>query len=731
MAVVIKNFIPRLYQETIFDSCTTKNTLVVLPTGLGKTAIALMLAAHRLSSYPDSKIVFLAPTKPLVEQHKKTFMKHLDIDERLFVALTGTTPPKKRAELWNDAKMVFSTPQGLENDILSGRISLRDVSLMIFDEAHRAVGDYSYCFIAKRYCKTSNFERILALTASPGSDIEKIDEVCKNLSIENIEIRTYDDPDVKQYISPIDTEFIEFELPEQMSRIKKFLDNCYLSKLESIKKFGFIRSTKINKKELLQLQANLQARIARGDKNAKIWSAISIAAEALKVHHALELLETQSPVSLLSYIGKLQEEATRTKSKAVQNLTKDINFKSAAVLAKKAVEEGLEHPKFVGLIDIVKKEIEKNNAVKIIIFNNFRENAARIVSALAAIGIKTSLFIGQARKDGSSGLSQKSQTEILEKFKRNEFNALVATSVGEEGLDVPKVDLVIFYEPIPSAIRHIQRRGRTGRGEKGRLVILITKNTRDHAYRWSSYHKEKRMHRILKALKKRYTLKPREEKKLTDFTEEIKIIADHREKGNKIMKDFLDMGMKIDLKKLDYADYILSSRVGVELKSVEDFVVSLLDGRLLEQVKMLKENFERPLIVIEGTEDIFSQRNVHPNAIRGLFATIIVNYGVPIIQTKNSTETAALLAIIAKREQENGGREARLHQKKPLTMSEIQEYIVSAFPSVGPSLAKELLKNFKTIKKIANASEDELKKVDGVGDKIAKSIKSVVENEYK
>ena len=180
---MIKNFEPRLYQQTIFATCAEKNTLVVLPTGMGKTNIFLMLASLRLKQYPNSKILFIGPTRPLIDQYKEVFKKHFEIDESKLVVFTGFVKPEKRAELWKDAKIIFSTPQGLENDIISRRINLEEVSLLGFDEAHKAVKNYSYVWIAKQYNKLARFPRIIALTASPGSDVEHISEVCKNLFI--------------------------------------------------------------------------------------------------------------------------------------------------------------------------------------------------------------------------------------------------------------------------------------------------------------------------------------------------------------------------------------------------------------------------------------------------------------------------------------------------------------------------------------------------------------------
>ena len=138
---MLTNFTPRLYQETILHTCTKHNSLVVLPTGMGKTAISLMLAVHRIKIHPNSKILILAPTRPLVEQHYNTFKKHLSFDDNKFALFTGFVNPEKRHELWKTSQFVFSTPQGLENDIIGNKINLKDVSLCVFDEAHRAVGD--------------------------------------------------------------------------------------------------------------------------------------------------------------------------------------------------------------------------------------------------------------------------------------------------------------------------------------------------------------------------------------------------------------------------------------------------------------------------------------------------------------------------------------------------------------------------------------------------------------
>ncbi len=512
---MIKGFTPRLYQETILATASAKNTLVVLPTGLGKTNIFLMLAAQRLKLYPDGKILLIGPTRPLIDQYHEVFKKHFEIPGEKMTVLTGMVAAEKRKSLWESSSIIFSTPQGLENDILSGKISFRDVVLMGFDEAHRGVKEYSYVWLAQQYMKNARFPRILALTASPGSDLEKITEVCANLYIEDIEVRVESDADVKPYMQEIDITWVKVDLPPELEEVKKLLSDSYRSKLEAVKNTGFLNSTTgISKKELLTLQANLHSQLAGDYKNFPMLKAISSLAEAMKVGHALELLETQGVTTLWKYLERLSADAKAAKSKAVKRLYTDTTFLSAVGMTEKLYAAKVEHPKLEELRKIIKTNIADVNGAKAIVFNQYRDSAVKLQDELNKVaGVRARVFVGQMKK-GETGLSQKQQKELLEKFSAGEFNVIIATSIGEEGLDIPKVDLVVFYEPIPSAIRHIQRRGRTGRLEKGKVIILVTRDTRDEAFRWVAHRKEEKMHRILKTLKSKLKLNPTGQRKL-------------------------------------------------------------------------------------------------------------------------------------------------------------------------------------------------------------------------
>ncbi|MBI2658071.1 DEAD/DEAH box helicase [Candidatus Woesearchaeota archaeon] len=735
---MIKNFEPRLYQQTILATAAEKNTLVVLPTGMGKTNIFLMLSAQRLKQYPNSKVLFIGPTKPLIDQYMEVFKEHFVIDAGDMAVFTGMVSPEKRGELWKKSRIVFSTPQGLENDIISRRINLEEVCLLGIDEAHRAVGDYSYVFVAKQFMKLSRFPRIIALTASPGSDMEKIQEVCRNLFIEDIEVRTDDDPDVKPYVQEMQVDWVNVELPRIFIDIQKLLLLFLRERYDKLKKSGVLRRNDlkfVSKSDLLQLQAELRSRALQGEKDFVIWNSISTLAEVMKIYHALELLESQGILALHKYFEKLAAESRTSKTKAIRSIMSDSNFKSAMIKASILHEEKVEHPKLIELQDIVDGEVQKNENVKIMVFNQYRDNALDITEKLNSIkNTKARIFVGQQKK-GDTGLSQKEQKQMLDDFRNGLFNVLVATSIGEEGLDIPKVDLVIFYEPIPSAIRSIQRRGRTGRQDKGRVIILMTKGTRDEAYKWVAHHKEKKMYRNLADIRKKLNLslngRKDFESQSAEKTSETKIFADYREKGSGVIKELAESGAVIVLEKLEHADYVVSSRCGIEIKTVGDFVDSVIDGRLLQQIKNLKNNFERPVVVIEGQQDIYSVRNVHHNSILGMMATIAVSYGIPIVQTRNFKETSAFLHIIARREQEETSKDFSLHaDRKPASLKEQQEYVVSSLPSIGLSLAKPLLKHFKTVKKVVNASEKELQEVEKIGPLKAKQIKDVVDGEY-
>ncbi len=725
--VGIKDIKPRLYQETILNTCTQKNTLVVLPTGMGKSILFLLLAVHRLNLYPTSQVIIGSPTRPLCQQHVDLFRKYTDLQEHEVILSTGHTPPEKRKIEYERAKVIVTTPQTISNDILNKIIDIENISLFCADEAHLAMGGYDYCFIAEQFSKKSRFPRILALTASPGSELNTIQEVCKNLFIEEIEIRTEEDEDVKAYVQEVEIDYVYVHLSEELKQVKEYLDACEALRIEKLKKYELGRNIEdLGKKQILELQKELQGRIARGEKHFEIWNCISLVSQLIKITHAQELLETQGVNSLHRYLSDMFKKAEKGNVRSTKILVNDLNLKAAYLKVIELKEKGIEHPKLEELKNIVEEATEKKRETKIIVFTQFRDSATKIKETLQGIPhIEPCIFVGQARRD-EGGMSQKEQIEKINEFRLGLFNVLICTSVGELGLDIPSVDIVIFYEPVPSAIRKIQRSGRTGRLEAGKVITLVTKDTRDEVYRWTAHHKEKRMYRILKDLKNKMKLK--QQPTLRNFLEAEQLIADYREKNSAVVRELAHLGIDVALEQLPAADFKIHD-IGIERKTKGDFVNSIIDKRLLHQLANLKRQFKRPLLLIEGEEDLYSVRNIHANAIRGMLAAIALDYKIPTIYSQNPKDTAEILHRILVREK-NNKKEFSFTPNKPASVEEQQEFIVEAFPGIGSKLAKSLLKKFKTVQNIANATEEELKGIEKIGDVKAREIVALFKKVY-
>lgn len=501
----LENLTPREYQQKIFETCTEKNCLVVLPTGLGKTLIALMLTIERMQKFPGEKVVFLAPTKPLAEQHLKYFEKNLPElfgDMQLF---TGAVNADKRKEIWQTADIVFSTPQCVSNDVKKGLYDLEDVCLLIEDEAHRCFRNYAYNHVAKRYIETARHPRILGLTASPGSDSQKIKEICKNLSIEEVELRTRDSPDVSGYLQELEFEKVIVDLPVKFKEIQGVLLRLFNNYVDELRNRKVFYSMPI-KMELIKLQKRLMLSVAKGNRNFNNLLAVSACSQAIRLQHALELLETQTLHGFNKYLKELMRQAAKKKNKGIIKLVAKPEFTFAVISSTELLTRKQEHPKIDALREIVEKEFQKNPKTKIIVFSQFRETARLLCKTLNELDyVKAKVFIGQAKREGSDGiqgLSQKEQKKIISEFSEGQMNVLCATSIGEEGLDIPEVNAVVFYEPVPSAIRAIQRAGRTARLMPGKLIMLITGKTRDEAHFYASRAKEKRMHSAISSVKK-------------------------------------------------------------------------------------------------------------------------------------------------------------------------------------------------------------------------------------
>lgn len=503
----------RLYQNIIFNSSKDKNSLIVLPTSLGKTVISALICAEILYNYKQNRILIMAPTRPLVLQHLLSFSSFLKVLDDQKILVTGKISPSTRKMIWDNKtiKLIFATPEVIRNDLNESRLNLNDFGLIVFDEAHRAIKDYAYTLISKKYMEQSPNPLIVAMTASPGSDKNRIQQICNNLYIEHIEYRNEEDADVKPYVNPIELKWEFVELSEKYRQIILLFKSMLQEKLRWLIFRGLIKKNNIDyvfKRDLLELAEILQKNLkfTLNEEKGPLYLALLNQSAALSLMYCIELIESQGPFSLKTFIKRMES----SEGKAHSLILKDPRMKDIS----KLLENVTEHPKLIYILNLCKKEKLDTSANKnpnvllndsmssqILIFSHYRDTATHIVDELNKMGIKSFRFVGQSTRNNDIGMKQNEQSVILDSFRKKEFNVLVATSIAEEGLDIPEVKLVIFYEPVASEIRHIQRKGRTGRKSSGNVIILAAKDTVDMRILFANKRRIEKMKTIFNTMK--------------------------------------------------------------------------------------------------------------------------------------------------------------------------------------------------------------------------------------
>ena len=448
----------RDYQVNLANQAKTENCLIVLPTGLGKTAVALQVIAEYLSKGTGG-ILFLAPTRVLANQHYEFLKNNLTIED--ISLITGENLINKRRKLWMNS-VICATPEITKNDLDRQIVSPDQFNLVIFDEAHRTIGDYAYAGIAERF--VSSNARIMGMTATLPSEKEKATEIITKLRISSVAQRTEESPDVKPYIQETRTQWINVELPSEMKQIQNFIKKALEERYRELKRNGVNVSDTRSLSQLLNMRDYVLRQNRRSAK--PLFTAI-------RIHYALSILESHGITPFLRFC----ERTSKKKGPGVKDLFEhDQNFTQAIILAKDAQEKGIEHSKIPKL-----KEILQSINGKTLVFTSYRDSVEIIHQKLTQMGIDAGFLIGKA---GETGLKQKKQIETVQKFRDGIYKVLIATRVGEEGLDISEVNHVIFYDNVPSSIRYIQRRGRTGRKDAGKLIVLIAKDTIDETYYW-------------------------------------------------------------------------------------------------------------------------------------------------------------------------------------------------------------------------------------------------------
>jgi len=757
----------RDYQTNIAAAAVKESTLLVLPTGMGKTVVALIVIADMLLK-TKGKILFLAPTKPLVQQHATFLEENLPkFEPKMF---TGEVPPAGRKEAWADSRIIVSTPQVIENDLNENRISLDDVDLIVFDEAHRAAGDYAYVTIGKRYADVGGL--VLGMTASPGSDVGKIAEVCENLGITNVEIRSEFDEDVIKYTQDVDVQYIAVNVQEGMGPVVYLLKQIFDEQVRKLREFGYLDPKKpVTTRDLLEAGNVIRARLNSGRKSFNLFRAASIQSTAMKINHAIELAETQGKGSLENYLEKqVKEGSEKGGSKASRDLVKDARFQQARTLVYGMQRD---HPKLEKVIPILRTQFLSKPDSRVIVFTHYRDTCDLMTQTLEKIeGFRPVRFVGQASKGEDIGLNQKEQKEIIERFKSGEHNILVATSIAEEGLDIPATDLVVLYEPVPSEIRTIQRRGRTGRRRAGKVVMLVTRHTKDEAYFYSSRKKEMQMRRELESLRRKLRAKkglPEEPSQKTSLTkaklEEMMTVGPPTDKellaqktaekkGQKSLVQFgkgrvasagalpasrralsiglreplAEAGLELEEKQLESADIVVSPRVAIAVRTVDQFIDEISDGSMFSTLGKLKHSYLHPILIVQG-EPEGEGIQAGNAAVYDALSSLLAEYHMAILSTRNPVETAAQVISLFKQEatRQEGGQKS---VQTTLDVSTRQRFIVQGLPNVSATLAQRLLERFGSVKGIADANVEELMQVEGIGRVIADGIHTVLRKRY-
>jgi len=564
----------RAYQLEAVDEALAGSMLLVLPTAAGKTAVSWMLIAeilHRNQGW----VLFIAPTSALVDQHLKDLKKVIKNVEA--ISITGSNIPKKREEMWKTSKIIVATPQVVRNDVLNDILSLEECSLLILDEAHHSTGKHAMVQSAEMFNSSSKNGLILGATASPGSNSMIVNEICGRLKIERIHIRKADEPMLKKYLSSLEIQEIIVNVPEKIKTLVTPLELWINSIVNRERRLGrYVRTGPPSFGGLKEAMNRAQHSIKLGD--VRGYASVSNIATAMTLNHLINHLLTQGITAAREFL-ETSSEMKNNPSKSIQNFHKD---RRIIELRRSLTDMEEIHNKVGTVRRLVRHRLRRDPDSKVIVFASFRNTVESLEKALVDLrGVKSIQMIGQSERSGKKGLKPREQIEVLDKFRKGDYNVLVATSVAEEGLDIPSADLVIFYEPVASEIRTIQRRGRTGRHREGEVMVLIAEGTRDENMRKAAQKKEENMYRSVQRVRSKLPRKTHQDlsniqnfgitdgDKLTSASDFVKL---ERENYRPKMKE-IDVNEVLIIENEDIGEIEPSKFRPMGQKGLEDFSI--------------------------------------------------------------------------------------------------------------------------------------------------------------
>lgn len=494
----------RDYQFSIVKNSLFNNTLVALPTGLGKTFIAATVMLNFYRWTKSAKLVFVAPTKPLVAQQVDACYKVAGIPRSQTTLLTGDIPPALRVDEWAKKRVFFMTPQTLLNDLSHGYADPKSIALLVVDEAHRAVGEYAYAKVTKLIRRFSKSFRVLALTATPGSKIETVQEVIDNLGISHCEIRTENSIDIRQYVHQRNIDPMVLDPSDEMNLVCELFTEALkplVDKLGSQNIYYGRNPMALTTYGLMQVQKEWFATRGQHVNQGVQFMMRAIFSVLTGLAHSIKLLNFHgikpfydNMVDFRSEQEGRGEKGSKYKRQLVEHPSFQKMMKTVSTWLK--MDGFVGHPKLTALADVVLNhfmDMGEGSATRVIVFSEYRDSAEDIVRMLNKHRplIKASVFVGQADGKRGEGMKQAQQIQTIEMFKKGDFNVLVATSIGEEGLDIGQVDLIVCYDASASPIRMLQRMGRTGRKRAGNITLLLMRGKEEDQFAKSKDSYEK------------------------------------------------------------------------------------------------------------------------------------------------------------------------------------------------------------------------------------------------
>ena len=494
----------RDYQFNIVHRGLYHNLLVALPTGLGKTFIAATVMLNWFRWTTEAQIVFVAPTKPLVSQQVEACFGIAGIPRSATSMLTGGVSPGLRAEEWNEKRVFFMTPQTIINDLKTGICDPKKIVLLVVDEAHRATGGYAYVEVVKFLRRFNQSFRILALTATPGSNVEAVQQVIDGLDIARVEIRTENSLDIRQYVHTRNTETILFDFSDEQEMCMDMLSKALqplVNQLNSMNAYWGKDPMTLTPYGLTQARGKWMSSDAGRRANFGLKGMVnSIITVLARLAHAIEMLKfhgiTPFYRSVLGFRNGIEDLPKGSKYQKQVNEHEEFDKMMKRIRGWVNDDQFVGHPKLDYLQNVVLEHFtnasegrdtalgEPPSSTRIMIFAHYRDSAEDIARVLKRHEpmIRPHVFVGQAASKGTEGMDQKHQLEVIQQFKKGVFNTLVATSIGEEGLDIGEIDLIVCYDSSSSPIRMLQRMGRTGRKRQGNIVLLLMRGKEENSF---------------------------------------------------------------------------------------------------------------------------------------------------------------------------------------------------------------------------------------------------------